>query len=82
MSIYETYAPGAVNKVSLRNAGTGVWTEVWSGAAAAQLAVARIFTVTFPLTAYPVDAVRIDLDSPAVPDWNEIDAVSIGTVAP
>ena len=44
--------------------------------------MARIFTVTFPLTAYPVDAVRIDLDSPAVPDWNEIDAVSIGTTAP
>ena len=82
VSIYETYAPGAVNKISVRNAGTGAWAVVWTGTAAAQPAVARIFTATFPLTAYPVDAVRIDLDSPAVPNWNEIDAVSIGTVAP
>ena len=82
VSIYETLAPGAVNKVSLRNADTGVWNEVWTGTAAAAPPVARIFTVTFPLTAYPVDAVRIDLDSPAVPDWNEIDAVSIGTATP
>jgi hypothetical protein len=82
VSIYETLAPGAVNKVSVRNANTGVWTEVWTGPAAAAPPVARIFTVTFPLTAYPVDAVRIDLDSPAVADWNEIDAVSIGTAGP
>lgn len=82
VSIYETLAPGAVNKVSVRNANTGVWTEVWSGPAAAAPPVARIFTVTFPLTVFPVDAVRIDLDSPAVPDWNEIDAVSIGTAGP
>lgn len=82
VSIYETLAPGAVNKVSVRNANTGVWAEVWAGTAAAAPPVARIFTVTFPLTAYPVDAVRIDLDSPAVAGWNEIDAVSIGTAGP
>jgi hypothetical protein len=82
VSIYETLSPGAVNKVSVRNADTGLWVQVWSGGAATAPEVARIFTVTFPLTAFPVDAVRIDLDSPAVPNWNEIDAVSIGTAAP
>jgi len=39
--------------------------------------VACFFTVTFPETRFPVDAIRMDLDSPAVPDWNEIDAVRI-----
>jgi len=40
-------------------------------------AAARIFTVSFPLTGFDVDAVRIDLNSEAVPGFNEIDAVSI-----
>jgi hypothetical protein len=43
---------------------------------------ARIFTVTFEMTSFPVSAVRIELDSPAVPGWNEIDAVSINRVLP
>lgn len=76
--IYETYNPGAISKVSVRNANTSTWVEVWSGPAAPAPTVARIFTVTFPKTSFPVDGVRIDLDSPAVPDWNEIDAVAIG----
>ena len=77
VSIYETYAPGAVSKVSVRNSQTLAWVEVWSGTAAAAPEASRVFTVTFPETLFPVDAVRIDLDSPAVADWNEIDAVSI-----
>jgi len=78
VSIYETYAPGAVSKVTVRNPTTGLWVEVWSGVATPAPATARIFSVTFPRTSFPVDAVRIDLDSHLVPDWNEIDAVSIG----
>ncbi len=81
VSIYETYNPGAVDKVSVRNSNTAQWVEVWSGTAAPAGTSARIFTVTFPLTAFPVDAVRIDLNSPVVPSWNEIDAVSITTPA-
>lgn len=77
VSIYETWNPGAVDSVSVRNPNTGQWEEVWSGTAAPAGTNARIFAVTFPLTAYRVDAVRIELDSPAVPSWNEIDAVSI-----
>ncbi len=82
VSIYETYSPGAVSKVSIRNPNTSLWQEVWSGTAAPAPAVARIFTVSFPQTSFPVSAIRIDLNSPAVPDWNEIDAVSISGVTP
>jgi len=31
----------------------------------------------FPTTSFPVDAIRIDLSSATVPEYNEIDAVSI-----
>lgn len=82
VSIYETFAPGAVSKVSVRNSQTLAWVEVWNGTAAAAPPVSRIFTVTFPETSFPVDAVRIVLDSPAVADWNEIDAVGILRVSP
>ena len=83
VSIYETYAPGAVSKVSVRNPNTSLWQEVWSQYYAAPApAVARIFTVSFPQTSFPVGTIRIDLNSPAVPDWNEIDAVSISGVTP
>src|SRR5690606_38694101 len=34
VSIYETYAPGAVSKVSVRNPNTSLWEEVWSSPAA------------------------------------------------
>jgi len=77
VSIYETWNPGAVDKISVRNADTASWTEVWSGVAAAAGDTSRVFTVTFPATSFPVDAVRLDINSPAVPSWNEIDAVSI-----
>jgi hypothetical protein len=77
VSIYETYAPGAVSQISVRNPITGLWVAVWTGTAAPAGAAARIFTVTFPQTSFPVDAIRIDLNSAAVPDYNEIDAVSI-----
>jgi hypothetical protein len=77
VAIYETYHPGAVDKVLLRNAASGDWVEVWSGTAAAEPEEARVFLVSFPKTAFAVDGVRIELDSPNVPGWNEIDAVAI-----
>jgi hypothetical protein len=82
ISIYETYAPGAVSKVSVRNPNTSLWEEVWSGTATPAAAVARVFTVSFPTTSFPVSAVRIDLNSATVPDWKEIDAVSTSGVTP
>ncbi|MBK7999920.1 MAG: hypothetical protein IPK15_14690 [Verrucomicrobia bacterium] len=77
VSIYETLGPGAVDKISVRNANTGLWHEAWSGTAAPAGETSRIFTVTFPMTPFPVDAIRIDINSPAVTGWNEIDAVSV-----
>lgn len=77
VSVYETYHPGAVDTVYVRNAATGQFVKVWQGTAAPALPQARIFTVQFPQTAFNVDAVRLAINSPAVPSWNEIDAVRI-----
>jgi hypothetical protein len=77
VAIFETYNPGAVDRVEVRNAGTGEWVPVWSGNAAAQPPEARVFMISFPLTSFLVDGVRIELDSPSISGWNEIDAVAL-----
>lgn len=78
VNIYETYGPGAITSISVRNPDSGLFEVVWTGAAVPAPEVSRLFTAVFPVTAFPVSEIRIDLDSPAVPNWNEIDAVAIG----
>lgn len=74
--IHETYNPGAVVKVA-RFDLFGIEQVLWEGQdptpSTAAGGVSRI-----PL-AYnkPVDRLKIYIDSPAVPGWNEIDAVGI-----
>jgi hypothetical protein len=75
--IYETMSPGAVDVVRVRNAANQTWHPVWSGVAAAAPPVARIFTVTFANPGFAIDGVRLELNSPAVSGWNEIDAVGL-----
>lgn len=82
INIYETYAPGSVDTVYVKNPNTNQWEIVYSAAAAYQYPVARIMHIDFPLTAFPVSEVRIAVNSPAIFDWNEIDAVEIGRYAP
>jgi hypothetical protein len=77
IQIYETYKPGAVDTIYLRNSETMEWNQVWSGTASAAAAEARIFTVNITETNYTVDAIRIAINSPAVEDYNEIDAVAV-----
>lgn len=77
IEIYETYNPGAVDTLYLRNAITGQWEMVWSATASHAGAQSRIFTVTIPVTTYPVDGLRIALNSPIVAGWNEIDAAAL-----
>ncbi|MFN8588666.1 MAG: FlgD immunoglobulin-like domain containing protein [Candidatus Eisenbacteria bacterium] len=78
VNVYETFAPGALKQVSVKNPGTGDFEVVWSGAAEVAPPVARIRTVSFPETRFSVSEVKLEFDTPAVPDWNEVDAVGIG----
>jgi hypothetical protein len=79
--IYETYNPGAVDLVQVRDAGNQTWHTVWTGNAVEAPKEARLLTVTFADPGFAIDGVRLELDSPAVPGWNEIDAVGITTQA-
>lgn len=75
--VYETYNPGALDTVYVRYVGTNSWVKVWDTTAAVLPAQAIIRKATFLTTPFPVDAVRLAINSPAVPSWNEIDAVAI-----
>jgi PKD repeat protein len=77
IAIYETYSPGAVDTIYVKNPNTNQWEKVWSGTATAQPPKARVFVVNFPITQYNVSQVRLAINSPAVAGWNEIDAVAV-----
>ncbi|MBL7844704.1 MAG: hypothetical protein JNK44_12620 [Cyclobacteriaceae bacterium] len=78
IEIYETYNPGAIDTVFIRNAHTKKWEKIYAKPARTDLPKAsRIFSIYFRETTYLVDAVRLALNSPAVEGWNEIDAVAI-----
>lgn len=78
VNVYETWGPGAIELIAVKNPGSGLFETVWTGTAATAPHASRVFTATFPETPFAVSEVRIELDSPAVPLWNEIDAVAIG----
>lgn len=80
VTIYQQIAPGAVDTVYLRNATTGVWNKIYTATAAEETycIASKKLEINFTKTTYPVDAVRIALNSPEVTSyWNEIDAVSL-----
>lgn len=78
IDIYETFSPGAVDTVYVKNPNTGLFEVVYTATASPQPPVSRKLHITFPLTSFSVSEIRIALNSPAVFDWNEIDAVGIG----
>ena len=76
--VVETLCPGAIDSVYTWNPNSSHYDLAWSGSAKPALAAATLWSVTFPTTTYPVSRIRISLNSPAVPSWNEVDAVAIG----
>ena len=77
IAIYETFNPGSVDTVYIRNADNGHWSMVWSGLAGTTNPKSRIFQIEFPLTSFPVDAVKINMSTGSVPGFNQIDAVGL-----
>ena len=73
--VHETYNPGAITKVELRDA-SGAWRTVWEGPAQPADAP-RWFEVRVAAEGWTAKQVRLTLDSDAVPGWNEIDAVEL-----
>jgi len=78
IEIYENVYPGAIDTVYLRNSETDKWVVVYSKPAQTDLGEeGRIFSIHLIETQYKADAIRLAMNSPAVPSWNEIDAVAI-----
>ena len=82
LRIFQSYNPGAIDTVYLRDAVTGTWHTIYSATAAALPCEQSLLDLNFTRTTYIVDAVRIALNSPAVPSYNEIDAVELTTDLP
>ena len=81
VAVYETYNPGAVDTIYVKNPSTGKWVVVWLGVAQSAVESSRVFLVSFPMTSFNVSEIRLAINSPKVDGWNEIDAVAISDEA-
>ncbi|MBI3861023.1 MAG: YtxH domain-containing protein [Planctomycetia bacterium] len=74
--VYETFNPGALIRVSAFNAA-GDEIVAWEGEDPTPRTRPRGISVIPVKLDFPIQRIRLTIDSPAVPGWNEIDAVSI-----
>ena len=74
--IYETFNPGAVDRVTGYNA-SGKEFELWSGADPTPPGSEKEISVIALHPAFDLVRIRIYIDSPKVAGWNEIDAVGL-----
>jgi hypothetical protein len=76
--VYETYNPGALIKVVAYRLSDGAPVTAWEGKDPSPPGTTGVGISEVPLAVdFPVQRVRIYLDSPNVPGWNEIDAVGL-----
>lgn len=76
INIYESYTPGSIVKVEVRDE-SGSFHTVYTGTPAAVSACPRIFTVNIDDIDFKVNAVLISVDQTVLMDWDEIDAVEL-----
>lgn len=80
VDVFETFNPGALDSIYLKDDGTGLFHLVWSGNAAPAPPMARRNRITFPLTPYKVSAVRLAFNMDTVQGYSSVDAVCIGRI--
>ena len=76
VKVCETYNPGAISRITAFGLD-GKETEIWAGPAAPVAATAVVVTQKEFPHSLKTNRVKIYLDSPAVPGWNEIDAIGL-----
>jgi hypothetical protein len=79
IAIFETYNPGFVDTVYVKNPNTNLWEIVYQDSAYDAGDTSRIFIINFPETPFNVTAIRIAIDELKVTGWNEIDAVGLSS---
>ncbi|MFN3978834.1 MAG: PPC domain-containing protein [Caldilinea sp.] len=77
IEIYETYNPGAVVKVEVLDLNTDEWIVVWEGVADTVGEEIAVFSPPLSTVEFATNQVRLTIDEPSVPGWNEIDAVRL-----
>lgn len=75
--LFETFNPGAIDTVYVRDPVSQQWVVVWTGVANPQPPLAKAFSISFPTTTFDVSEVRIAINSPVVSGYNELDAVGL-----
>jgi hypothetical protein len=78
--IWETFTPGFVDSVFVKNPGTQNWDLVYATVASPGPATSHILAIGFPMTTYPVKEVRLTLANDSATGWVELDAVAISPV--
>ena len=76
IDIYETYHPGSITEVEVRDED-GDYHTVWTGTPSEEQDCPRIFSIDVDDVDVAIDAVRIHLDQSIIGSWNEIDAVQL-----
>jgi hypothetical protein len=77
IEIYETYNPGAVTRIELLDPASDEWVVVWEGLADTAGEEIAVFSPTLAPVDFATTQVRLTVDEPAIPGWNEIDAVKL-----
>ena len=81
VEIYESYNPGAVARIEVLDPNTDDWVVVWEGVADTAGEEIAVFSPQLTPVDFATDQVRLTLDEPLIPGWNEIDAVKLIGVA-
>lgn len=83
-TIRETYGNGFVTSIDVREAGTANYHTVWTGTDGSQPGTPVNFGVSWPITGFFIDALRVTINSfHVIGDWEAIDAVELlGWTAP
>ena len=78
IDIYETYNPGSIDTVFVKNSFTDQYEAVYTAAPDSTINESRVLPIRFPMTNFAVSMVKITMNSPAVGGFKEIDAVAVG----
>lgn len=77
IEIYESYNPGAVARIEVLDPNTDDWVVVWEGVADTAGEEIAVFRPQLTSVDFATDQVRLTIDEPLIPGWNEIDAVKL-----
>jgi hypothetical protein len=78
IDIFETYNPGYIDTVYVKNPNTGLFEVVYTGTAQNAGNQSRIMHIEFPTTAFNVSEIRIAINLEGLYNYYELDAVKIG----